>query len=211
MRILREIALQKRNKNRYNLSDDDGFLTSLSVETVLRHHLKEGMELSEELLEQMKREDTVKYAKELAVAYIAYTPRTRRQLEQQLAKKGIDVQSVAEAVATMEKYSYLDDAAYVREFARSYGKRLGAGAIRQKLLERGVERSVIEENLELDAQSQRAAAEALAEKLRRKYAADSAQKRRQKMYAALTRRGFSYDDIRAVVERAEGEAEDELF
>ena len=132
MRILREIALQKRNKNRYNLSDDDGFLTSLSVETVLRHHLKEGMELSEELLEQMKREDTVKYAKELAVAYIAYTPRTRRQLEQQLAKKGIDVQSVAEAVATMEKYSYLDDAAYVREFARSYGKRLGAGAIRQK-------------------------------------------------------------------------------
>ena len=74
-----------------------------------------------------------------------------------------------------------------------------------------MERSVIEENLELDAQSQRAAAEALAEKLRRKYAADSAQKRRQKMYAALTRRGFSYDDIRAVVERAEGEAEDELF
>lgn len=211
MRILREIAPQKRNKNRYNLSDDDGFLTSLSVETVLRHHLKEGMELSEELLEQMKREDTVKYAKELAVAYIAYTPRTRRQLEQQLAKKGIDEASIAEAVATMEKYSYLDDAAYVREFVRSYGERLGAGAIRQKLLERGVARSVIEENLELDAGSQRAAAEAVAEKLRRKYAADPAQKRRQKMYAALTRRGFCYDDIRAVVARVEGEAEDELF
>ena len=169
MREIKEIAPQKRNKNRYNISDEDGFLTSLSVETVLRYHLKEGMQLSDEQLEEMKREDTVKYAKEIGVAYIAYAPRTRRQLEQHLAKKGIDAQSIAQAVETLTKYSYLDDAAYVREFVRSYGEKLGAGAIRQKLIERGVERQVIEENLELSQEGQQAAALALARKLYRKY------------------------------------------
>lgn len=210
MREIREIAPQKRNKNRYNISDEDGFLTSLSVETVLRYHLKEGMQVSDELLEEMKREDTVKYAKEIGVAYVAYAPRTRRQLEQHLAKKGIDAQSIAQAVETLERYSYLDDAAYVREFVRSYGEKLGAGAMRQKLMERGVERQIIEENMELSQEGQQAAALALAQKLRRKYADQPEQKRRQKMFAALARRGFSYDDIRAVLGEL-GEEEDELF
>ncbi len=210
MRQIREIAPQKRNKNRYNISDEDGFLTSLSVETVLRYHLKEGMQISDELLEEMKREDTVKYAKEIGVAYVAYAPRTRRQLEQHLAKKGIDAQSIAQAVETLERYSYLDDAAYVREFVRSYGEKLGAGAMRQKLMERGVERQIIEENMELSQEGQQAAALALAQKLRRKYADQPEQKRRQKMFAALARRGFSYDDIRAVLGEL-GEEEDELF
>jgi len=210
MREIREIASQKRNKNRYNISDEDGFLTSLSVETVLRYHLKEGMQVSDELLEEMKREDTVKYAKEIGVAYVAYAPRTRRQLEQHLAQKGIDAQSIAQAVETLERYSYLDDAAYVREFVRSYGEKLGAGAMRQKLMERGVERQIIEENMELSQEGQQAAALALAQKLRRKYADQPEQKRRQKMFAALARRGFSYDDIRAVLGEL-GEEEDELF
>ena len=210
MRQIREIAPQKRNKNRYNISDEDGFLTSLSVETVLRYHLKEGMQVSDELMEEMKREDTVKYAKEIGVAYVAYAPRTRRQVEQHLAKKGIDAQSIAQAVETLERYSYLDDAAYVREFVRSYGEKLGAGAMRQKLMERGVERQVIEENMELSQEGQQAAALALAQKLRRKYADQPEQKRRQKMFAALARRGFSYDDIRAVLGEL-GEEEDELF
>ena len=210
MREIKEIAPQKRNKNRYNISDEDGFLTSLSVETVLRYHLKEGMQLSDEQLEEMKREDTVKYAKEIGVAYVAYAPRTRRQLEQHLAKKGIDAQSIAQAVETLTKYSYLDDAAYVREFVRSYGEKLGAGAIRQKLIERGVERQVIEENLELSQEGQQAAALALARKLYRKYEGQPEQKRRQKMFAALSRRGFSYDDIRMALSEL-GEQADELF
>lgn len=209
MRMIRQIAPQKRNKNRYNISDEDGFLTSLSVETVLRYHLKEGMQVSDELLEEMKQEDTVKYAKEIGVAYVAYAPRTKRQLEQHLAKKGIDAHSIAQAVETLEKYSYLDDAAYVREFVRSYGEKLGAGAMRQKLMERGVSRQVIEENLQLSQEGQQAAALALAQKLQRKYADQPEQKRRQKMFAALARRGFSYDDIRAAL--GELGEEDELF
>ncbi len=209
MRMIRQIAPQKRNKNRYNISDEDGFLTSLSVETVLRYHLKEGMQVSDELLEEMKQEDTVKYAQEIVVAYVAYAPRTKRQLEQHLAKKGIDAHSIAQAVETLEKYSYLDDAAYVREFVRSYGEKLGAGAMRQKLMERGVSRQVIEENLQLSQEGQQAAALALAQKLQRKYADQPEQKRRQKMFAALARRGFSYDDIRAAL--GELGEEDELF
>ena len=148
MRILRQMVPQKRNKTRYNLLDSEGFFASVSVETALRYHLKEGMELPDELLEEMRREDTLKYAKEIGVAYVAYAPRTRREVEQHLARKGIDEKSIEQAVQALEEYSYLDDAAYVREFVRSYAERLGAGAIRRKLAEKGVPQQVIEENLE---------------------------------------------------------------
>ena len=94
MRILRQMVPQKRNKTRYNLLDSEGFFASVSVETALRYHLKEGMELPDELLEEMRREDTLKYAKEIGVAYVAYAPRTRREVEQHLARKGIDEKSI---------------------------------------------------------------------------------------------------------------------
>lgn len=210
MRILRQMVPQKRNKTRYNLLDSEGFFASVSVETALRYHLKEGMELPDELLEEMRREDTLKYAKEIGVAYVAYAPRTRREVEQHLARKGIDEKSIEQAVQALEEYSYLDDAAYVREFVRSYAGRLGAGAIRRKLAEKGVPQQVIEENLELFAKEQREAARAVAEKLRRKYRAEPEQARRRKMFAALCRRGFSYEDIRQVVDLPEEDA-DELF
>ncbi len=205
MRILRQMVPQKRNKTRYNLLDSEGFFASVSVETALRYHLKEGMELPDELLEEMRREDTLKYAKEIGVAYVAYAPRTRREVEQHLARKGIDEKSIEQAVQALEEYSYLDDAAYVREFVRSYAERLGAGAIRRKLAEKGVPQQVIEE-LEQRTSLQRA----VAEKLRRKYRTEPEQARRRKMFAALCRRGFSYEDIRQVVDLPEEDA-DELF
>lgn len=198
--VITKIEPQKRNKNRFNLFDADGFFTSLSMDSLLKYHVKEGMALSDDLLAEMKKEDTVKYAKEISVAYIAYTPRTEHQVREHLKKKDIDVGSIEETIQALYHYAFLDDAAYVRSFVSSYSHKLGEQAMRMKLKERGVSKSVIDANLSVDEDSQKQVAKALADKLFARYEGQEPYKAKQKVYAALTRKGFSYDVIKSVLQ-----------
>ena len=153
---------QKRKKGRFNLFTEDGFLTSLSYETILKFGIRENGCIESERLEQAKQDDTVKYAKEQAMQYVAYAPRSSSQVRKRLQQKGVDAQSIDCALETMRRYGYIDDAAYIREFVRSYSAKLGEQAIRQKLLQNGVAGSLIDEVLELPEQTQLEAARAMA-------------------------------------------------
>ena len=92
--------------------------------------------------------------------YVAYAPRSSSQVRKRLQQKGVDEQSINCALETMRRYGYIDDAAYIREFVRSYSAKLGEQAIRQKLLQNGVAGSLIDEVLELPEQTQLEAARA---------------------------------------------------
>ena len=148
--LITRVEEQKRNKERFNIFTDDGFLTSLSLDAVLRYDVRAGRELSEEQIEEIKKEDTVKYAKERAMEYVAYAPRSTYQVRQKLRQKGIDEKSIDDAVKALEYYHYVDDHEFVREFVRSYRGRLGRRAIVQKLREKGISSDVIEESLDMD-------------------------------------------------------------
>ena len=193
--IITAIEPQKRKKNRFNLYCENGFFLSLSDETIYRHKLKAGMEIDAALHEMLVEEDVYKYAKELAASYLSYAPRTEKQLLDYLKRKGIDEKTGKKAAALMEKYGYIDDEAYAKELVATYQSRLGPAALRSKLLEKGVSRELAEQYSQVPEDTRREAAAALAEKLRQKYAGLPLEKRRQRLYAALMRRGYAYGDI----------------
>jgi len=195
-REILEILPQKRRKDRFNILDEEGFMLSLSAETIARHHIRPGMVLGEELLETLRAEDTVCYAKELSAAYLAYAPRTKAQLRKHLLAKGIDPVSAETAIGSMEEYGYIDDGAYAEEFAKSASKKMGAAAIRAKLLEKGVSREIVEERAAPSPEEQREAAAVLIAKLRQKLADLPEHTRRRRIYGTLMRRGFLYEDVK---------------
>lgn len=170
MTEIQEISPQKRKKDRYNIYTDDGFLMSLSAETIVREKLKEGSVLSDETIARLKEEDTYVYAKELAANYLSYSPRTKKRLTDYLTGKGIDRQTAERAAELMERYGYIDDGAYAREMIRCYSSKLGKRAIRNKLLQNGVESALADAALEqLPEEDERESAQRLVEKLREKY------------------------------------------
>ena len=65
--MITEINPQKRRKDRYNLYCEEGFLLSLSDETIVKNSIKKGADLSSALIEKLRREDTLKYAKEMCI------------------------------------------------------------------------------------------------------------------------------------------------
>ena len=78
--IITDITRQRRKQNRYNLFSEDGFVMSLSDETIVKNGVKTGIDLSGEQLERLRMEDTLKYAKELAAAYVSRGLKTRREV-----------------------------------------------------------------------------------------------------------------------------------
>lgn len=78
-------------------------------------------------------------------------------------------QTAERAAELMEQYGYIDDGAYAREMIRCYSSKLGKRAIRNKLLQNGVERALADDALEqLPEDEERQNAQKLVEKLREK-------------------------------------------
>ena len=197
--IITEISQQRRKQDRYNLYCDEGFIMSLSDETIVKNGIKKGMELEGKLLERLRREDTFKYAKELAAGYVSRGSKTRREVKDYLLRKGIDERSAQDALTMLEGYGLIDDEEYAREFSRIQSKKLGARMVRQKLLQKGISAELAEKYSRENGEAQQEAARQICEKYVRKYADLPELERRRKIYAALIRRGFSYDEAASAV------------
>ena len=107
------------------------------------------------------------------------------------------------ALDRLAELGYLDDAAFARSLVAGRSGRRGARAIAAELRARGVGREETEAALvEVDGESQRAAATALARRLLR---APGGAEEQRRAAAALVRRGFDFEVARAAIVAAVGE------
>lgn len=157
--------------------------------------------------------DDVSAAHEAALRALERRRRTRRELERRLAEKGFEPQTARAALDRLERVGLVDDLEYARAFLRErLGRRaVGARLVRNQLLARGVPAPLIDQALqeaatdaedELPRTEAERARRALAQ-LGRRYAGLEPRVRRQRLTAALARRGFDYDAIAEAL--AEGE------
>jgi len=193
MHIITEITQQKRRKTRYNIHTEEGFLLALSDESVVRHHLKVGSTISSDLLEELREEDSLKYAKELAFKYVTYSPRSEKQLLKHLGQKEIDPTCAAEACRIMKEYGYINDESYARQYAEAYLKKYSPYLVKQRLIAEGISKEIAE-NAVADADPKDQLKE-LYDKLCRKHEKEEPLKRKKKICDALARRGFSWSEI----------------
>ena len=160
-------------------------------------------------------------ARDFAVRYLGYAPRTCRQLKTKMAEKEFSAEAIEAVVQLLTDKGYLDDVAFARNYITNktrysnYGRR----RIVVDLLQRGVSKEDIqaayEAVLELDEENNNeleAAKRALAKRLgrkgidreiREKREKDEEHKERQRLMAYLMRRGFSYDTAKKAFEEDE--------
>lgn len=84
--------------------------------------------------------------RERAAAYINVKPRTEFEVVRYLRGKGFDSKEIAETVAELKEYSFIDDLNYCRMYFE-YGFDKGRGIIRIKkeLADKGVKKDVIQQ------------------------------------------------------------------
>ncbi len=196
-----EIKMTK--KGRYALFCGEEFLFSVDESTFADFGLHRDMELSDADLEQLRKSSEYRKAINKGFTLLGVRDHSEYELYTKLLKN-FDEHTSAQAVARIRELGYLDDAAFARRYTEELlRKGKSAGEIRRRLSEKRISRETAEEilsDLETDERP------LIAELIEGKYAAKLREPNgRQKVYAALLRRGFRSSDVSAALREFEGE------
>ena len=188
-------AIEPRKKGLSALFIDGELAFRLDTETLLAYRFDVGREITDEQLKEVVDASNLKRCKDKAMWLLSYRDYSHKELFNKL-KKDFGEDAADQALARCEELGLLDD----RRFARRYSadlfhlKRLSKNGVRQKLLQKGVDRDLIDEVLEeFDVDEE----EQIKEIIEKKYARVlSDEKGRRRAFAALQRMGYSYSAIK---------------
>ena len=140
---------------------------------------------------------------EAALSSLDLCARTRQELRRSLLARGFVSGAVEATLDRLAESGLIDDRRYAeRAVEVSAARPVGVYAVRRKLRAKGVAEADAEAALgALDDEQQSQAAQAAARSLLRRYAQLPAREGRAKLSQALARRGFSWEAVRAAVDK----------
>ena len=128
--------------------------------------------------------------------------KTENEMRKKLAEQGFSPASVEDAVLFLKHYRYLDDEDYARRYVEKNDHKKSIRQMKFDLRQKGVSDDLVEmvfEDMEVDESAQ------ILGLLRKKnYDPEEPDPaKRQKIYAFLARKGFSYDAINSAMKQWE--------
>ncbi len=141
---------------------------------------------------------------DLALRYLSYRDRTEKEMRDYLEKRGVRHEAVETVIAKLKDYHYIDDERLLRRLCEqnATGKRLGRRRLKGDLKQKGFDESLtgLIDTL-IDDETEHACLSYHFKQAEKRYAQDAPAKRRQKMTAYLTHRGFGYEAISPFFDR----------
>ncbi|MBQ4301008.1 MAG: regulatory protein RecX [Lachnospiraceae bacterium] len=166
---------------------------------VRTYNLEEGMEITDELYNQLLEEIYIPRATKRAMFLLEKMDRSEAQLRDKLHTAGYPTEAIDAAIEYVYKYHYLDDERLAKSYIRFYQDTRSRNRIKQDLMKKGISKDVIESSMEDEyTNSQSELIRKLLQK--RHYNPDEATyEERAKMYRFLMGRGFTSSDISKVM------------
>lgn len=164
------------------------------------HPLKVNDEIDVMAFAQKISAEEGRYALEAAVRMLETRDRSVLEITNKLTDAGFSAKSVQQACDKLRTPGYLDDARYAQMTAKRLSKKYGAIRIRRELRNKGIEEQLIEEVLEESdtADQVETAIKIISKSYARQKGEPEARYRRA--YAALARRGYTPDVVKAALD-----------
>ena len=177
---------------------DSGNPVTLNRETAALAGIREGACLSEDELNKIVLRSDTDRAKSRALWYLGQGDCSQKGMLQKLKRAGFCYEACTKTVDRLTELGLLNDEAYATRLSAALSRRFySARQIQAKLTEKGISPQKAKEAVETCAIDPRGS---IRELINRKYSAKLGDKDQlRKVFAALARRGFSLDDIRAVL------------
>ena len=195
------IEIQKKNASRCSVFIDGEFAFGMPAQDVYLMGLRAGNKISPDELNQLKQTVVLAEAKNLAMKYLSYAIRTKREIITKLKTYDFGEDIIDEVIVFLEKYSYIDDVSYAEKYiAEKSGAGYGEWRIKQELFRKGIDSDIINTSLEENCQDATEEILRLLEKRIKSETEDEFNKKeRQKIYNLLNSRGFGYDDSKSAI------------
>lgn len=191
--------LAEMGKGRYKVYIEERPAFALYRGELNRLGIREGEEITQECLREIREEILPLRAKKRAMNLLQKREYTAASLREKLRDGEYPEECIEEAIAYVESYGYVDDLRYARDFIVYNMERKSRMRIEQDLMRKGICKDTIRavfEELEEDGmrQDEVSMIRSLLEK--KKYDAKTADgQEKQRMYAFLYRRGFRAEVI----------------
>lgn len=190
MAKITQISAQAKDKTRCNLYLDGAFCCGLTIETVVKNRIKEGMEIERETLENLQFESEKQTALDKALTHITHSMKTEKDLKTFLEKKGYLPPVVDYVMAKMNEYGFVDDGEYALRYASSVSKNKGKKLIEMELKRKGVEEKHIDEALDSITNEEETAKHILSKYMKNK---EWSKENLYKAFRYLLSKGFDYE------------------
>ena len=198
MRIER-IEASKHKRGRVLVFLEDGACLKITEQELLDFGLRTDDELDEETLKRLKDAAGVSNVKANAADLIGKRAMSRRDLERKLQEKGASEAEARYASEWLEAIGAINDADYAVLLAQHCARQgYGPARVREKLYEKGVPRELWDDALDSLPDPAETIDRFLENKLRGKKLDEKEKKR---LSDALLRRGFSWPDVKAGLNR----------
>ncbi len=200
MSTITAIDVQKRGKDRVNVSLDGAFAFSLGIEVLEKQGLRLGQMLSDSQREELVRADLFHKCLNAALRLLSYRPRSEAEIRTRLRPR-FEEQAIDSVIVHLKARHMVDDVAFA-QFWKENRESFSPRSKRMLMLElrrKGIDSEVITDVVEAidDEQS----AYRAAEKKARSWAKEDYNAFRRKLGAFLSRRGFSSEVANSIMER----------
>lgn len=202
MPLITDIKPQK-NKNRFNIYLDGQFAFGLPAETLVKAGLKIDQEISEEKIEKLIKEDDFVKVHNRVLKFLSFRPRSEKELQDWFKKKNVGEETQKLVYQKLKHLGYLNDEEFAKWWIeqRTTFRPSGARLIALELHQKGVSKDLIVKLLDGDItkDTELEMAKRVVEKKLKTLGHLPPGEIKQKLTAALARRGFSWETIKKVL------------
>ena len=198
MLTITKLEPQKKNPQRLNVYIDGEF--AFGISRAIAPWLSVGDQLSQQKVQDLKNNDLTEGAYQRALNFLSYRSRSEQEIRLNLSKHEIPEEINIEVLDKLRQSSLVDDRALASNWIenRAQFKPRGKRALTSELIQKGVSREIIEEELK-HVDEQELALRCARGRISRYQNLDQ-ENYHKKMYAYLNRRGFPYQIIKDTVQ-----------
>ncbi len=197
-KVITAITAQKRNTQRLNISLDGEY--AFSLDRLTAAWLKVGRKLSPEEIASLQEKDEQEVAFNRALRYLSYRARSEAEMRKYLSDKGFSENVSQTVIDRLKDERLINDPRFAQDWIdnRVSFRPRSQTQLRFELRNKGLSEDLIEDALQEADLDDIELACAAGKKLVGRYARLDWPDFRQKLGAALARRGFSYETVRSV-------------
>ena len=175
----------------------------LSLKTIRKKNLVTGLKISGQKLTEIATSDQLPAAKADTGKYLSRCEKSSTALENYLKRRGYLSHIVSEVLSWAQEYRMVDDLRFARMYvdSRLSGIPAGKPVLIMELLKKGINSDLVEKAVQ-ERYSEEKASERLVHILKRRYSNLPKNIAVKRMYAFLSRRGFSYEKSKLMISEA---------
>lgn len=138
------ITTQKKSNQRYNIyvveGESDRYAFSVDEAILVEFGLRKGLELDQATVELLIQKDTIQKSYLLAINYLSYRMRTRKEIYDYLVKKEVEPEHIDIIIDRLTKERLINDEQFAEAFTitRINTSTKGPLLVKRELIEKGV-------------------------------------------------------------------------